>query len=706
MSDRPRSPRSGDEPALGGGLRQCPLESSHQEPGLGLLELLRHLLGVYETLDADGRKRALHILRTMTDPRALPIILDVLGSARGDLREAALTTLSNMQNRRAIPYLLAAAQNEDRAALPYLTSALGYVGDPVVLPALLDLLDRGANRTQICLFLIAMPDIRAIPAMLNLARDPYWGARSDAARVLGSIAAACPVGAAPHRQRIIETLLALTADDNHQVCASAAEALVTVADPVTGARLLALLAHPYDVVIRFALQALARIGEPRSVPFLFNLLIAHSIGPGSAGQLPFARLDDPALLPTLGEVWVMGRITPHMAAGALADMAIRHDALAPRIVEGFTAILGHGEWGLEEPVWSALDLIRRADAALLATPRTLRALLAAADRWPLHSPINVLYTLGAAAAHLEDDDLRREILGVLLGLIAARGASDYAVWDAVRALGIAYPTSGLPDDLQAQVRGALADLLVKAEEGNLTLLHAEAAHTLARIAAHEGDPLLARAMLPHLLAGLHQEVFGPRRCAWEGLACLGEIAVPPLIEALGEAQAVREDVLIAAVRALHDMIAWHGDEGSEALRAAMRAAVPRLAELLATGGLELRGRAARLLGELGDSRAVEPLIAALAHPPLQTRRAVIAGLERLAVTLTDDAGRGQIAAGLAGVLGDDRFGTTGRRDPRISELAAAALERIGTPESLAAVAAWRTEIAQVLGGRSANHHSL
>ncbi|GAB4475417.1 MAG: hypothetical protein Kow00124_16380 [Anaerolineae bacterium] len=704
MPDHPPSPRSGDEPALGGGLRQAPQGYSHQEPGLGLLDLLRHLLSVYETLDASGHKRALRILRTTTDPRALPIILTLLGSARGELREAALTALSNMQNRRAIPYLLAAAQEDDRSTLLHLVSALGYVGDPVVVPTLLDLLERGASRTQVCLFLSTMPDPRAIPAMLRLSHDPYWGARSDAARVLGSIAAACPAETAPHRPQIIETLLALTADDSPQVRASAAEALADIANPATWLPLLGLLASPDETLNRHTLQALARIGEPRSLPFLFNLLISSAAGPGPADDFPRAHLDDPALLPLLNRARESGGAGPHAVAGALADMAIEHDALAPAIIDGFTAILQHGEWGLEDPVWVSLDRIARADAARLAAPHTLRALLAAADRWPLYSPIRVLPTLGAAAAHLEDAHMRRDLLDAMLNLIAAHDAAEYIVWDAALALGLACRPGGLPDDLRARVQAALLGLLTQAEERNLSVLRVEAARALACIAASEGAQGLAQAMLPHLLAGLHQEVFGPRRAAWEGLACLGEIAIPPLIAALDE-PAAHEELPIAAVRALYEMIGLR--EGQEtgapraamqaAMRAAMRRAVPPLIDLLASGGLELRRWTARLLGELGDPRAVKPLIAALAPPPLQTRRAVILALERLGGDLDDRRLREQIAAALAGVLGDDRFGTSGRRDPRISELAAAALERIGTPGALAAVVAWRAEIAQVSG---------
>lgn len=168
-------------------------------------------------------------------------------------------------------------------------------------------------------------------------------------------------------------------------------------------------------------------------------------------------------------------------------------------------------------------------------------------------------------------------------------------------------------------------------------------------------------------------------------------AVKPLIATLRDSSA---KVRLHAVRALENLGNVH--------------AVEPLIRSLQDRNTLVRSFACSALGKLGDVRAVEPLIIALrdsdsgvrqssarALGRLRDRRAV----EPLATTLHDPDGEvRQISAFVLGRLGDKRAvellislleDETEVFPLRICDEAADALERIGTPEALAAVEAWR-----------------
>lgn len=148
-----------------------------------------------------------------------------------------------------------------------------------------------------------------------------------------------------------------------------------------------------------------------------------------------------------------------------------------------------------------------------------------------------------------------------------------------------------------------------------------------------GPPDVKRMKEKRDTAGLIKALRDRRReVRLEAAEALGEIgdgsAVDALIETLGD---VREDVRRAAAHSLgelHDPRAVSpliaairskfvsGDRAAEALRELGEAAVEQLISVLSDDDHAVRYYAARTLGELGDARAVEPLIAAT----LQDRR--------------------------------------------------------------------------------------
>jgi HEAT repeat protein len=162
----------------------------------------------------------------------------------------------------------------------------------------------------------------------------------------------------------------------------------------------------------------------------------------------------------------------------------------------------------------------------------------------------------------------------------------------------------------------------------------------------------------------------------------GDHALEPLVRALKHDHATVRDT---AAQALGEM----GDT---------RAVEPLIAALQ-TGQGVLRATAAESLGKLGDARAVEPLMRALKDERADVRFA---------------------AAGALGEMGDTRAVEPLIRaldDPAViyggavSEAAAHALDRIGTPDARAAVEKWRA-VWDVIAGASAEslieslHHDL
>jgi HEAT repeat protein len=132
-------------------------------------------------------------------------------------------------------------------------------------------------------------------------------------------------------------------------------------------------------------------------------------------------------------------------------------------------------------------------------------------------------------------------------------------------------------------------------------------------------------------------------------------------------------------------------------------AVDLLITALADRGVSVRAEAASALGVLGDARAVDPLIAALAD-----RGAYVSTNAARALSQFGDLALVPLTAALANPDKAIRYGAVialkmlddvqavnplitalGDLDRRVRSSAAEALTRIGTPEALAAVDAWR-----------------
>ncbi len=169
-----------------------------------------------------------------------------------------------------------------------------------------------------------------------------------------------------------------------------------------------------------------------------------------------------------------------------------------------------------------------------------------------------------------------------------------------------------------------------------------------------------------LLKQLWDSDWEKRHAAVETLGHLGDASVVvPLLEALGD---LDEQVRFAAVRALGN---YTGETAVQGLLSALQDPV-----------LMVKDAAGEELGKM-DGAALPGLLALLNDPALDadTRGVIIETLGRIADPSTVDI--------LILCLEDES--APRMEEWRICDLAAAALERIGTPEALDAVAEWRRE---------------
>lgn len=174
-------------------------------------------------------------------------------------------------------------------------------------------------------------------------------------------------------------------------------------------------------------------------------------------------------------------------------------------------------------------------------------------------------------------------------------------------------------------------------------------------------PPPARITVPREIPALLDALRSPDwRMRYEAVRGLGEVDDPAVLGAL--------------VSALDDADSDVRDGAVEALAGMGEAALPEVVEWLYSGTLNGREAAARALGLIATSTALESLSGALHDESAWVRAAAVEALER--------CGPGAVPA-LAGALKDD--------DGDVRRAAQAALTRINTPQAKAALARQQDE---------------
>lgn len=201
-----------------------------------------------------------------------------------------------------------------------------------------------------------------------------------------------------------------------------------------------------------------------------------------------------------------------------------------------------------------------------------------------------------------------------------------------------------------------------------------------------------QSVIASLRPNLRNQARARHEATAQALAQIGVAAVPSLLEALRDPDSRVRFAITSALRqighpatmpglleALRDPDSRVRGVAAEALEQIGAAAVPGLLVALRDRAWDVRQAAARTLGQIGDAAAVPGLREALHDQNLDVRSEAVRALGQI--------GTAAAVPSLIEQLSDmtkPYFSAY-----RICDLAAEALERIATPEALAAVAEWR-----------------
>ncbi len=148
----------------------------------------------------DGRLQRRYVaawaLGEIGDPRALPALLAALDEEKGEVRRYATRSLIKF-NREAVPALLAHLPTASPASEAAAIRALGDIGDGRALDSLLERV-AGENRGEVFLALGKLKDPRAEKALTDGLRDPDWRVRMNAAMALGPVGSSASI---PHLKK-------------------------------------------------------------------------------------------------------------------------------------------------------------------------------------------------------------------------------------------------------------------------------------------------------------------------------------------------------------------------------------------------------------------------------------------------------------------------------------------------------------------------
>lgn len=438
---------------------------------------------------------------------AFEAVLQALVEGDDATRSAAARELAFQGRPEAVPHLLAALARPEPS--PWVRKdiygALGSLGDPAALPALLACLESEGREELVAACVAALGQIgdpAALPALLPLAAG---------------------AGAAPLRMQAIQ-------------------ALGGIADPAARAALIALLADPDPAARGQAARALARLGGEEALAALLARLEAagdpaeQAVLIGALGSFGAAAAT-PALMAQLARLLSEAEPPPlrRAAADALARLG------GPEAVAALLTLLGDGDVALERHAVQALGRLGESVAAgpLLARfavglgafqAAEPEALLAEPGRWltELETLAMVVRSLVAlpplgGGGHLERAAAGRSLPGGSADALALRDGQYRLRLAAIEALGRLPRGEGVPflaafaaeTAGDSRLRGAAARAL------------GEAGHQAAEAGGHGFNP--AREALEALLRDPEREV---RWSACLGLAALGDPAALPALEDL------------------------------------------------------------------------------------------------------------------------------------------------------------------------------
>jgi len=541
--------------------------------------------------------------------------LEDLGGVEASARLAALDRLAQRRDTRAVEAVVAAARwDPELAVRQRAVEALAQLGDTRAVGPLLTVLEDGTPslRAGVAAALGRLGDERAVEPLTEALKDDDETVRRSAIGALGRI------WELPDLFRL----------GDHSVVARvrAATALGRQGDVRAVPSLIAALRDKDEAVCANAATALGQLGSAQAVEPLVSLLLTRK-------EEPAARMRAAEALGRLGDRRAVG---PLIAALRDAEQNVRWSAVQAlgqlrdeQAIEPLLALCEDQD--MQERAVAALGQIGRPAAlALIAALREGRRQVRIGAARAL-GQIGGAHALEALLVCLRDDKDRivRAGAAMALGQIGGAEATD-----------------------------ALVDVL---EEDRDKIVRARAAISLGQI----GGERAVKALTETLKDRYEDEA------VWRmAIGALGRIwRLPPLVRLGHKDATIRRDAAVALGQ-LRD------EQALEPLKAALRdrnegvrhraiSALGRiwgLSQLVRLGDdwATERKEAAAALGQLGDARAVEPLIAALRDGDAAVR---LAATEALGQLEDEQAVQPLIAA-----LGDD--------DRQVQRGASEALKRL------------------------------
>jgi HEAT repeat protein/beta-lactamase regulating signal transducer with metallopeptidase domain len=288
------------------------------------------LMAALDDSDQGVRLAALESLAELEDPRAVPAMLTALDSEYPEMRRVALHALANSGDARALPGALRMLNDQDREVRVSAAMAVGEFGDSTAIAALSQALGTDSDpevRKTAAWALGELGDSRAIPALSQALRsDASVEVRRTAAWALGEI----------EDPAALDGLGVALNDESIEVRRTAIEALGEIDDRRAVPMLMPLLDDPDPEVRRLAVWAFAELEDPATIDALGKATLDESVEVRRMAVYALGELEDVRafdyLIPMLNDpdvevrartVWALGEIEDPRAldalAGALSD---------------------------------------------------------------------------------------------------------------------------------------------------------------------------------------------------------------------------------------------------------------------------------------------------------------------------------------------------------------------------------------------------
>jgi HEAT repeat protein/beta-lactamase regulating signal transducer with metallopeptidase domain len=233
--------------------------------------------------------------RTQGRDTAVPALLSVLGDEHPAVRLAAVQSLGQLTDPRAVDALVQALRTDtDARVREAAAEALGEIDSPRALPGLIAALGAervGAVRAKIAWALGEIGDARAVEALGSVVRDPEVEVRRQAVEALGEL----------ESKAAVPMLLPALRDSDVETRKNAAEALgqLQSADAIAGLSVATRDSEPE--VRKQAVEALGQISDKRALPALEAATRDHEAevrrqAVEAIGQLDDLRAAPPAVI--------------------------------------------------------------------------------------------------------------------------------------------------------------------------------------------------------------------------------------------------------------------------------------------------------------------------------------------------------------------------------------------------------------------------